>query len=51
MLNHMRQDDGFLLIVVGVLALLIFLLLLIFATWREERWIRTVKFFNSLFRL
>jgi len=47
MLNHLRQDNELLLVVAGVWAIFIFLLLLIFATWKEERWIRVVKFFSS----
>lgn len=47
--SHMWQHADFRLLALGFLSLLLFLLVLIFIVWKEERWTRVVRMFESLF--
>lgn len=50
MLSHMWHHTEFQLFAAGVGLLLVLLLVLIFMSWQEERWIRAEKFLDFLFR-
>ena len=50
MLSHMWLHTEFRLFAVGIGVLLVLLLVLIFMSWDEERWIRVVRIFDFLFR-
>jgi len=49
-LSHMWHHPEFRLFAIGIGVLLVLLLVLIFMCWQEERWVRTARYFDSLFR-
>lgn len=50
MLSYISGHAGFLLITAGLCLLALMSVLLIYFSWKVERWIRVVKFLDALYK-